>query len=360
MPLARAHAQGYYEQMIVIMRSLFHQAFKTNSSLQMAVLTGCMRISKESIFTGLNNLSVLSITDVRLDEYFGFTDEEVRELLNYYGILDKYGAVKEWYDGYRFGNAEVYCPWDVINHSALLRVDPDAHPENYWANSSGNDVVRHFIKEAEGSAMVKHEVESLIAGELVAKEIRQDITYPDMYNSIDNIWSVLFTAGYLTQRGRGEGRSFYLAIPNLEVREIFTTQIMEMFKEDAKQDGQALDALCQALKDGDAESVQKQFRRYLRKTISIRDTFARRNMKENFYHGILLGLLGFKERWRVFSNKEAGEGNLEATCREALGQIEKRQYGDVFYDEDIKKVLKYGIAFYKEKCMVLLAEEIYP
>ncbi|MCI8300933.1 MAG: AAA family ATPase [Lachnospiraceae bacterium] len=380
-PLAKAQLHGYYEKMIILIRNLFQRALKTNNSLQFAVLTGCMRISRESIFTGLNNLSVLTIADVRMEEYFGFTDMEVRELLDAYYLSDQYCVVKDWYDGYRFGNVEVYCPWDVINYCALLRFDPHAVPENYWANSSGNDAVRHFIKEAGNSATIRREIENLIAGELVTREIHQEITYPDLYSSIDNIWSVLFTTGYLTQRGRGEGRSFQLAIPNLEVREIFTTQIMDMFREDVKQDGGALDALCRALQDGDAQSVQRQFGQYLKKTISIRDTFARKNLKENFYHGMLLGLLGFKGSWIVSSNKEAGEGyadilaeidddepmgivieikyardgNLEAACQQALGQIEKRQYEAAFYDEDIEKVLKYGIACYKNKCKVIMA-----
>lgn len=379
-PLARAHAQGYYEQMIVLIRSFFHQALKTNKSIQLAVLTGCMRISKESIFTGLNNLNVLTVADARQDESFGFTDEEVKELLHYYELSDKYSAVKEWYDGYRFGDVEVYCPWDVINYCALLRADPTALPENYWANSSGNDVVRRFLRGAGENKTVKHEIERLIAGEFVTKEIHQEITYSDMYSSIDNIWSVLFTTGYLTQRGRGKGRNFQLAIPNLEVREIFTRQIMDMFKEDAKKDGESLDALCNALQDGDVKEAQSQLRKYLKKTISIRDTFARRELKENFYHGMLLGLLAFKGSWVVSSNREAGEGyadilveiddddepmglvievkyardgDLDASCQEALAQINKRQYGDAFYDEDIEKVLKYGVAFYKDKCKVM-------
>ena len=378
-PLARAHAQGYYEQMIVLIRSFFHQALKSNKSIQLAVLTGCMRISKESIFTGLNNLNVLTVADARQDERFGFTDEEVKELLHYYGLSDKYSAIREWYDGYRFGDVEIYCPWDVINYCALLRADPTALPENYWANSSGNDVVRRFLREAGDNKTVKREIERLIAGEIVTKEIHQEITYSDMYGSIDNIWSVLFATGYLTQRGRGEERSFQLAIPNLEVREIFTGQIMDMFKEDAKKDGESLDALCIALQDGDVKETQYQLRNYLKKTISIRDTFARRELKENFYHGMLLGLLAFKGSWVVSSNREAGEGyadilveidddepmglvievkyardgNLDASCQEALAQIKGRQYGAAFYDEDIEKVLKYGVAFYKNKCKVM-------
>lgn len=380
-PLAKAHAHGYYDEMAVLIRSLFHQAFKTNTSLQFAVLTGCMRITKESIFTGLNNLNVLSITDVRMDKCFGFTDEDVKRLLNYYGLFDQYSVVKEWYDGYRFGDVDVYCPWDVINYCALLRAAPHAGPENYWANSSGNDAVRHFIREAGDRETTKREIERLIAGELVTKEIHQEITYSDMYSSIDNIWSLLFATGYLTQRGRGEGRTLRLAIPNLEVREIFTSQIMDMFRKDVQQDGKALDALCHALQDGNAEEAQKQLRKYLKKTISIRDTFARKELKENFYHGMLLGLLAFKGSWAVSSNREAKEGyadilveiaddepmgivievkyardgNLDAACQEALRQIEKRRYEDVFYDNEIVKVLKYGIACYKDKCRIMLS-----
>lgn len=380
-PLAKAYEQGYYAQMIVLIRSLFQQALKTNSSLQLAVLTGCMRISRESIFTGLNNLNVLTVTDVRLDACFGFTDEDVKQLLEYYGLSAQYSAVREWYDGYRFGNAAIYCPWDVINYCALLRQAPDARPENYWANSSGNDAVRRFIQEAEDSGTTKREIEDLIAGEPVTKEIRQEITYPDMYSSTDNIWSVLLTTGYLTWRGRGAGRSFQLAIPNLEVREIFTTQIMDMFRKDAKQDGKALDALCSAFQSGNAKEAQQQLGKYLKKTISIRDTFARKELKENFYHGMLLGLLAFKGNWTVSSNTEAGEGyadilveidddepagivievkyardgRLDAACREALHQIEKRQYGDAFGDRDTVKVFKYGIACYKDRCRIMLA-----
>lgn len=382
-PLARAHAQGYYEEMAALIRSLFHQALKTNGNLQLAVLTGCMRISKESIFTGLNNLSVLTAADAEFGEYFGFTDQDVGEILTYYGVSGRHGTVREWYDGYRSGDIEVYCPWDVVCFCRKLCADPDARPENYWANSSGNDVVRRFIREASGSGTLKREIESLVAGELVAKEIRQEITYPDMYGSIDNIWSVLFSAGYLTQRGRGEGRSFLLAIPNLEVREIFTAQIMDLFKKDAEQDGKTLDALCHALQEGDAGEAARQLQKYLKKTVSIRDTFARKELKENFYHGMLLGLFAFKGSWAVSSNQEAGEGYadilieadgsgeplgivvevkyardgcLDASCREALAQIEKKQYGDAFYGGNIEKMLKYGISFYKGRCMVMLAE----
>ena len=225
-PLAKAFHQGYYEQMVLFVRNMFGQALKTNENLQMAVLTGCMRISKESIFTGLNNLKVLSIADVRFDEYFGFTDQEVRELLSYYGLSHKYQEVKDWYDGYQFGNVEVYCPWDVLNYCDLLRADPEAQPQNYWANTSGNEVVRRFIEQSD-NGRTRLEIERLVAGEVIQKNIRQELTYQDMYQSIENLWSVLFTTGYLTKRGRASGDEFQLAIPNMEIRKIFTTQIME-------------------------------------------------------------------------------------------------------------------------------------
>ncbi|MDO5423121.1 MAG: AAA family ATPase [Eubacteriales bacterium] len=379
-PLEKAFRQGYYEQMVILMRNLFEQVLKTNDSLQFAVLTGCMRISKESIFTGLNNLRVLSIADVPFDEYFGFTDGEIKALLEYYQLSDKYNMIKEWYDGYQFGNKKIYCPWDVMNYCDVLRVDPDAQPRNYWSNTSSNDVVRHFIREA-GTGTTKRELEKLVAGEIITKELYQELTYKDMYRSIENLWSVLFTTGYLTQRGKAKGRSFQLAIPNLEVRDIFTSQIMEFFKENVKKDGEALNGFCEALKNGKAEEVEKRFGEYLRKTISIRDTFVRKHLKENFYHGILLGILGFKESWGVFSSRESGDGysdilieieeeemgiviemkysedgELEQDCQKALAQIEKMRYEETLREEGIDRILKYGIACEKKRCRVLLAD----
>lgn len=376
-PLAKAFEHGYYDQMVILLRNLFEQALKTNDSLQFAVLTGCMRISKESIFTGLNNLKVLSIADVRFDEYFGFTDREVRELLEYYDLSDNYGVVKEWYDGYRFGNVGVYCPWDVINYCDDLRADCDAQPQNYWSNTSSNDAVKQFVQKAD-KGTTKREIEKLVAGEIITKEIHQELTYKDMYDSIDNMWSVLFTTGYLTQRGRGEENKIHLAIPNMEIRRIFTAQIMELFKRNVQKDGVALNGFCEALKNGDAEGVERRFNDYLKKTISIRDTFVRKQMKENFYHGILLGILGFKDAWGVSSNKESGDGysdifveiddeemgivievkysengNLEAVCKEALSQIEKNRYEELLRDEGIEHILKYGIACYKKRCKVM-------
>lgn len=377
-PLAKAFEQGYYDRMVLMIRNLFHQALKTNDSLEFAVLTGCMRISKESIFTGLNNLRVLSVAEVRFDEYFGFTDQEVRELLEYYGFSRHYETVKEWYDGYRFGNVEVYCPWDVINYCDTLRGECDALPQNYWSNTSSNDAVKRFIREADDGA-TKNEIERLVAGEVIQKEIHQELTYNDMYSSIDNIWSVLFTTGYLTQRGRAERKKLCLAIPNMEIREIFTEQIMEYFKETIKKNGNAVNAFCDALRNGDAKEAEKRLSDYLRRTISIRDTFVKKPMKENFFHGILLGLLGYKDTWIVSSNEESGEGygdilvrsdeeeigivievkyaedgRMEQACMEALEQIESKRYEEKLLQEGIEHILTYGIACYKKRCKIVL------
>ncbi len=381
-PLAKAHANGYYDQMISLIRSLLGQALKTNSSLKFAVLTGCLRISKESIFTGLNNLKVLSIADERFDEYFGFTDQEVRKLLAYYDLSDHYESIREWYDGYLFGSVNVYCPWDVLNHCDRLRSNPEAQPENYWINTSSNDAVKRFIQES-ADATTKREIECLVAGETITKEIRQELTYPEIYQTIDNIWSLLFTTGYLTQRGKPEGRLMKLAIPNLAVRDIFVTQIMDFFKENVREDSDMLNRFCDALRNKDPESVEKLFTEYLRKTISIRDTAVRSNMKESFYHGVLLGILGVKNRWGVSSNREAGEGyadilvepdtldmgiiievkyahdgDLDAACQKALKQIEHSRYEEILDDDGIDIILKYGIACYKKRCRVMLADEI--
>lgn len=379
-PLSKAFDQGYYDQMIVLIRNLFQQALKTNDSLEFAVLTGCMRISKESIFTGLNNLRVISVVDVEFDEYFGFTDEEVKELLEHYNLSKSYETVKEWYDGYQFGNVEVYCPWDVICHCSKLCKDSNAQPQNYWSNTSSNDAVKKFIQGAD-IGTTKNEIEKLVAGGVIQKEIRQELTYKDMYSSIDNIWSVLFTTGYLTLRGQADRKRFYLAIPNLEIREIYTEQIMELFKENIKKNGDAVNAFCDALQNGDVEKAEKGFSDYLRKTISIRDTFVKKPMKENFYHGILLGLLGYKDTWIISSNEESGDGysdilvrsddeeigivievkyaedgRLEEACKEALEQIESRRYEEELQEEGIRHILKYGIACYKKRCKVFLAD----
>lgn len=379
-PLAKADANGYYDQMISLIRSLLGEALKTNNSLKFAVLTGCLRISKESIFTGLNNLKVLSIADERFDEYFGFTDKEVRELLEYYTVADHYDEVKRWYDGYQFGNVEVYCPWDVLNHCDRIRSESSVQPENYWINTSSNDAVKRFIRES-ANETTKREIERLVAGETIIKEIHQELTYPEIYQTIDNIWSLLFTTGYLTQRGRAEGRRMKLAIPNLEIRDIYVTQIMEFFKECVRKDGDTLNFFCNALQNGEAENVEKIFKEYLRKTISIRDTAVKKEMKENFYHGVLIGILGVKDRWSISSNQEMGEGyadilaepdtgemgiiievkyahdgDLDAACREALKQIAHTRYEDELEDDGVEHILKYGIACYKKRCRVMLAE----
>lgn len=374
-PLAKAFSNGYYDKMVFLIRSLFEQVLKTNDSLKFAVLTGCMRISKESIFIGLNNLSVRSVTDLRYEEYFGFTDAEVQELLAYYGFSDCYEAVKEWYDGYQFGNTDVYCPWDVMNYCDALRDDRNAQPENYWINTSSNDAVKKFIEECDNGT-TKREIERLIAGETIEKDI-----YQDMYASIDHIWSVLFTTGYLTQKGKVDGNRYKLAIPNLKIRSIYTSQIMAFFQESVKKDGQLLNRFCDALEQGKIQEIENGLNQYLRKTISIRDTFVKKQLKENFYHGILIGILGVREQWGVSSNRETGDGyrysdivvetqdsekgiiievkyaqdgNLEAASQQALEQIEKTNYAQELQDEGIDTILKYGIAIYKKRCRVEL------
>lgn len=380
-PLAKAHANGYYDRMISLIRNLLGEVLKTNNSLKFAVLTGCLRISKESIFTGLNNLKVRSVTDVQFEEGFGFTDAEVRELLEYYGYPDRYDVAKKWYDGYRFGNVDVYCPWDVLNYCDSLCDDGEAQPENYWINTSSNDAVKRFIRES-ANAATKREIERLVAGEIIVKEIHQELTYPEIYKTIDNIWSLLFTTGYLTMRGKPEGRQMKLAIPNLAVRDVFVTQIMEFFKENVREDGEMLNRFCDALQNGDAENVERIFTEYLRKTISIRDTAVKKEMKENFYHGVLLGILGVKSRWGLSSNREMGEGyadilaepdtgdmgiiievkyahdgNLDAACKEAIKQIRHTGYENVLEDDGVENILKYGIACYKKRCRVMLEKD---
>ena len=380
-PLAKAFENGYYNQMIFLIRSLLEQALKTNNSLKFAVMTGCMRISKESIFTGLNNLKVLSITDERYDEYFGFTDTEVREMLKYYEIEDHYEEVKNWYDGYQFGSVEVYCPWDVLNYCDKLKDHGDSFPENYWINTSSNDAVRKFIQMS-GNFKTKREIETLLAGEEIIKEIHQELVYPEMYQSLENVWSLLFMTGYLTQRGRVDAKRYKLAIPNLEIRDIFETQIMEYFKESVAKDGDTLSRFCDALKNGEETKVGEIFESYLKKTISIRDTFVKKASKENFYHGILLGILGVKEEWYVSSNQESGEGysdimvetensetvilievkyandgNLDQACERALQQIEEKKYDEELRENGVDKILKYGIACYRKHCKVKQAEE---
>lgn len=383
-PLAKANEQGYYDQMVFLVRNMFEQALKTNESLYFAVLTGCLRVAKESIFTGLNNLKVLSVTTVRFDEYFGFTDDEVKEMLKYYNLEDRYSAVKDWYDGYRFGNVDVYCPWDVISYCDELTDDAAMEPQDYWSNTSSNDVVKHFIERVD-KGLTKGEIETLIAGDTVTKTIKQELTYNNLYDSIDNIWSVLFTTGYLTQRGKPEGKKYQLAIPNMEIRNIFKSQVMDMFKADVEKDGETLRIFCEALQTGNVAEVERLFTEYLGRTISIRDTFVKKPTKENFYHGILIGILGFKNGWFVKSNRETGDGYCDiivkiekedigiilevkyaengsymTVCREALEQIEKDGYTTELKEEGYQTIHKYGIACYKKKCRVVLETEKFP
>lgn len=379
-PLAKANEKGYHDRMVTLIRGMFEQTLKTNESLQFAVLTGCLRVAKESIFTGLNNLKVLSVTSTRSDEYFGFTDDEVREMLDYYGIGDAYGLVKKWYDGYHFGKVDVYCPWDVICYCDEKIHDPDLMPKDYWINTSSNDLIRRFLEMAR--PVTRREIERLIAGETVVKTIREDLTYKELYHSIENIWSVLFTTGYLTQRGKPEGRALRLAIPNEEIRNIFVEQIMEWIQDTARKDGAFLDAFCEAFRQKDVAKIQESFTRYLNDTISVRDTAVRHPMKEDFYHGILLGLLSYKDTWYVASNRESGDGysdiqveiydekigmaievkyapdgDLDAGCRQAMEQIEAKRYASQLRADGMQTILRYAVACHIKECRVELIED---
>lgn len=381
-PLDKAFQNGYYNEMVSLIRGLFGQALKTNEFLQFAVLTGCLRISKESIFTGLNNFKVMSITDSRFDEQFGFTDIEVKKLLSDYGMDSHFDEVKEWYDGYHFGRADVYCPWDVINHADHLRDDSDAKPQTYWINSSGNSLVRRLINRADSST--KDEIERLIAGEAIEKVIRQDLTYDEIENSIDNIWSVLFTTGYLTKIGEvklpdSESYAYMLVIPNKEVREVFVLQIQEWFKAVVANDNDTMSLLSKAILDKDETILARQLNIVMGRMISILDTKAPDDMKENFYHGLLLGLLrGSNPDWLIKSNRESGDGfsdilikpenpdlgivievkyakefkGLDAACDAAMAQIKQKRYDETLRDEGRCDILAYGIAFCRKRCKV--------
>lgn len=382
-PLAKANENGCYDEMVLLIRNLFENGLKTNSSLKFAVLTGCLRVAKESIFTGLNNFKTYSITDKSFDEMFGFTDAEVRELLHYYGQDEYYETVKEWYDGYRFGDADVYCPWDVINFCSDHRADPKLLPKNYWANTSGNSVISHFIDSMnEPRKLTRMELEKLVNGGIVQKEINEELTYKELYSSIDNLWSTLFMTGYLTQRGAPDGNRYNLVIPNREIRNIITNHVLKMFKDNIKNDGKMLNAFCNALLNRRADEVEQIFTEYMKKTISIRDTFVRKPAKEHFYHGMLLGILGFKENWSVMSNRESGDGfsdiliriededvgivievkyaedgKLEEECEKALRQVVDLRYAEELEQEGIRTIFKYGIACYKKKCKVVMRTE---
>ena len=376
-PLDKAFQGGYYDEMVNLIRNLLGNALKTNDSLYFAVLTGCLRISKESIFTGLNNPKVHTISDLRYDEYFGFTNADVDEILKFYGLSSYKDVIRDWYDGYRFGDTDVYCPWDVINYCDELLADPCAEPENYWANTSGNDLIRRLLKKANQST--RNEVEQLINGGTITKAIRQELTYREVEDSIDNIWSVLYSTGYLTCCRRLPGKKMELALPNREVRELFIDLVKDWFEETTQADSARINRFCAAFPAGDSAMIQDMLHDYLWESISVRNTAVRRNMKENFYHGMLLGLLRSQDSWLVKSNAETGEGysdisiqtpdrsgivielkyaddgNLEAACSEALKQIEEKKYAEGLRRRGTKKIIKYGIAFCEKECLVAMA-----
>ena len=375
-PLDKAFENNYYNEMIILLRNMLEQSLKTNDNLYMAVLTGCLRIARESIFTGLNNFNIFSITDQYFDEYFGFTDKEVKEILQYYKVPEAFEQTKKWYDGYRFGNTDIYCPWDVINHCRALKVEPDATPQPYWINTSGNYIVKRFIEKA--NQQTRREIEQLIEGKAIQKEIRLELTYNELDSTIENLWSVLFATGYLTQQEKPQGRTYSLIIPNESIRQIFIEQIQEWFKETTRKDENRLKDFCKAFEEGNAEAIEEQFNNYLMKTISIRDTFTTK--KENFYHGVLLGLLSYDPDWYITSNTESGDGYsdimieaeqartgiiievkyaenikmLDKACEKALKQIKEKHYDQKLEEEGYETILNYGIACYKKRCKVLV------
>lgn len=378
-PLDKAFENGYYREMVSLIRGLFGMALKTNDSLAFAVLTGCLRITKESIFMGLNNFKVLSILDPRFDEQFGFTDYEVKKILEDYGLASHFEETKEWYDGYHFGKADIYCPWDVINYVDQLKYDQTAGPQDFWSNSSGNAIVRRLIDKADVST--KNEIERLIAGESIEKDVAPELTYDEIDKSIENLWSVLFTTGYLTHKGRTENGKYRLVIPNREVRNLFVKKIREWLSDVTKNDGETLDKLCNAFVNKELEKIEEIFGDYLWNTISIRDTAVAKEKKENFYHGILLGLLGYKSSWLIKSNAESGtgysdilvevptnrtgivielkyaeNGDLDAACEEALKQIKEKDYVAKLKQDGMKNFIRYGIACFKKVCKVTLGE----
>ena len=376
-PLDKAFQHGYYARMVDLIRSMFGSALKTNTSLFIAVLTGCLRVSKESIFTGLNNFKVLSIMDTRFDEHFGFTDTEIRQILANYGLTDHFADTKAWYDGYRFGDADVYCPWDVINYVDLLKSDPKAKPRAFWINTSGNDLVKRFVDKADKTT--QGEIERLINGEAIEKKVRLELTYNEIDDTIDNLWSVLFTTGYLTYDGETDDGKLRLIIPNHEVREVFILQIQEWFKKTFVRDDKPMRDFCQAFMNGDAEVIQKHLNLVMTRMISILDTKARDDQKENFYHGLLLGLLRSDPTWLIMSNVESGDGfsdiiiepddpdagivievkyaptiaGLDAACKNALNQIKERRYDERLRNEGRENNIGFGIAFCKKRCRVV-------
>ena len=378
-PLDKAFQGGYYDEMVSLIRNLFGNALKTNDSLQFSVLTGCLRISKESIFTGLNNLKVHTISDVRYDEYFGFTNADVDQLLEFYGLSSYKNMIRDWYDGYRFGDTDVYCPWDVINYCDELLAAPNTPPKNYWANTSGNDLVRRMLKNA--SLTTKNEVEELLNGGQITKRIKQELTYREIDDSIEHVWSVLYATGYLTGKHaeQEDADIFQLWIPNGEIRKLFYELVEDWFREVTRSDTARISRFCGAFPAGDTDTIQEMLSDYLWDSISVRDTAVRRNMKENFYHGMLLGLLQSQDSWLVKSNAETGEGysdisiqtpervgivielkyaddgNLETACKAALRQIEEKKYAHGLKRRGMKKIIRYAIAFYEKECMVEMA-----
>ena len=378
-PLDKAFQAGYYDEMVSFIRNLLGNALKTNDSLYFAVLTGCLRISKESIFTGLNNLKVHTISDVRYDEYFGFTDADVDALLEFYGLSSYKEIIRDWYDGYRFGDTDVYCPWDVINYCDELLAAPGTPPKNYWANTSGNSLILRLLEKADQTT--KDEVEELLNGGKITKRVRQELTYRDIEDSVGNVWSVLYATGYLTGRymDQADADIFSLWLPNGEIHKVFYDLVEGWFLEVTRSDTERINRFCAAFPAGDAETIQEMLSDYLWDSISVRDTAVRKNMKENFYHGMLLGLLRSQGSWRVKSNAEAGEGysdisiqtpervgivielkyaddgDLEKACREALEQIEEKKYAEGLRRRSMKKIIRYGIAFYEKECMVVMA-----
>ena len=379
-PLAKANELGYYDEMVRLIRGIFGSALKTNHNLYFAVLTGCLRVAKESIFTGVNNFNTFTITDVDFDEYFGFTDAEVKEMLEEYQLGSSYEDVREWYDGYRFGNVDVYCPWDVINYCADHRNDQKMPPQNYWLNTSGNAIVRRFVDMA--NIQTRNEIERLIDGKTIIKEIYQELTYNELDSSIDHLWSVLFTTGYLTRKRQIEKNKYELCIPNKEIQELFIRQIQEWFQISSRADQGTLNAFCQAFSDGNVEKIQELFGNYLWNMISVRDS-ASKEKKENFYHGMLLGLLRFREDWYIKSNAESGagysdilieipqkrigimiemkyaeQGRFDQACEVALQQIREKRYEEKLIEDGMKRVLAYGIACYRKECEVKILLEL--
>ncbi len=380
-PLAKASKQNYYREMVLLIRNLFEQALKTNSALEFAVLTGCLRVSKESIFTGLNNPKMYTLLEAECDEQFGFTDEEVRKMLAYYGLSEYDEITKEWYDGYKIGRANVYNPWDVINWCNQLLTNPNKVPKSYWTNSSGNEDVQRFIQKM-GNGVTKTQIERLISGETVQKKIEEQLTYDTMYDSVENMWSLLYATGYLTQSETPLGNMVRLTIPNTEVRSIFRDFVLKLFEKKIAQDGVTVSAFCEALKDGNAAETERLFTVLMKNTISVRDTAVRKEFKESFYHGLLLGIIGFKDGWSVDSNRESGEGyydiaveiedeeigivievkyaenaQFEQECKKALKQINENDYTAELKNDGMRTLLKYGVACYKSQCKVVVERE---